>query len=59
MELICEHEAIFEGKKVMQFTKGKTYTFEEIGDPEGWAVDDDNGRREIFFDPYGMFKKVK
>ena len=36
MKLLCIKEAILNGKKIMNFTRGNEYTFEEIIDPEGW-----------------------
>ena len=44
------------GKKIMQFTKGMLYEFEEK-DGE-WEVLDDNYKKELFSDPYLMFRKV-
>lgn len=59
MKLRCKQEAINDdGTKVMQFTKGKIYDFEEI--EEGChEVKDDNGKREVFFHTGLMFEKVK
>lgn len=46
MELICKKEALDEkGNKVMSFTQGVIYDFEETSDPEGWETTDDNGER--------------
>jgi len=42
----------------MEFTKGKTYEFEKIEDPEGWEVVDDNGNREVFFLWFIMFEPI-
>ena len=58
MNLVCIEEAIRNGEKIMSFTKGKVYTFEEVIDPEGWEVLDDEGGKEVFFNPYIMFKKI-
>lgn len=57
MELICKKESKdSKGNKIMQFTKGMIYEFEEK-DGE-WEVLDDNYNKEVFFDPYKMFKKI-
>lgn len=50
MKLRCYKEIKkVNGKKIMEFTKGKIYEFEKIDDPEGWETIDDNGNREVFF----------
>lgn len=53
MELECIKEV-----PVFNFTKGKTYSFTWVEDPEGWEVFDDNGNKEVFFDPYTIFEEV-
>lgn len=59
MELRCKKETEkVNGKKIMEFTKGKTYEFEKIEDPEGWEVVDDNGNREVFFLWFIMFEPI-
>ena len=59
MELICKQEALGEnGEKVMNFTEGVIYDFEEIGDPEGWEVMDDNNEKEVFFNLDLMFEPL-
>tara|TARA_R110000851_G_C12702056_1_gene526259 strand:- start:13 stop:192 length:180 start_codon:yes stop_codon:yes gene_type:complete len=59
MELICKKEALDEkGNKVMNFTKGVIYDFEEIGDPEGWETMDDNGDKEVFFNLDLLFQSL-
>ena len=37
------------GIKVLEFTKGRTYEFDKINDPEGWETVDDNGLKSHFF----------
>jgi len=60
MELICKKEALDKnGNKVMNFTKGVIYDFEEIADPKGWKTTDDNGEKEIFFNTQIMFEPLK
>ena len=60
MELICKQEALNDkGEKIMNFTKGNRYDFEKIEDPEGWQVLDDHCDKEVFFDPYIMFRHVQ
>lgn len=57
MKLICKNEALDEqGNKIMNFTKGLIYDFEEVCDPEGWKTIDDKGNKEIFFNIYLMFE---
>lgn len=59
MELICKKEVFDEkGDKVMYFTKGVIYDFEEIGDPEGWETTDDNGDKEVFINLDLMFESL-
>lgn len=59
MILKCKKETgSVNGKKVMQFTKGKNYEFEKIEDPEGWETLDDYGNREVFFMLDIMFEVV-
>lgn len=55
-KLICVNEAIgSDGKKVMQFTKGKTYEFEKHTD-ESWITKDDEGQSQEFWQLNFMFK---
>lgn len=57
MTLRCKQEAIDDyGTKVMHFTKGGLYDFEEI-EPGCWEVRADDGRREVFFNTDLMFEK--
>jgi|ERR1035437_5524711 hypothetical protein len=58
MILTCFREAITSEKKIMFFTIGKKYEFEESIDPEGWETKDDNGNKEVFFDLSVMFANV-
>lgn len=60
MELICKREALDEnGEKIMNFTKGLMYDFEESGEPDMWETIDDNGNKEVFFDLEVMFEPIK
>lgn len=60
MDLRCKQEALREdGSKIMEFTEGDVYTFVRRIDPEGWEVLDDNLDKEVFFNPFIMFEKVK
>lgn len=60
MKLECIREAIAEdGSKIMEYTKGKIYEATESYDPPGWKVFDDNGKKEVFFDPFYLFKEVE
>jgi len=58
MKLKCKKEAInVEGQKILNFTKGKFYEFEESDDDlEGWKTEDDNGQKEVFFNLEIMFE---
>ena len=57
-QLICIMEAIgSDGKKVMQFTKGKTYEFEKYSD-ESWITEDDEGNKQEFWELRFMFKNI-
>lgn len=59
MRLKCKTEAIDDnGLKIMHFTKGQTYLFGLVSDPEGWETFDDKGNKEVFFNPYIMFETV-
>lgn len=58
MKLKCKIDPFQDGKKVMNFTKGKTYDFTESYDLEGWETIDDNGEKETFFEPYILFEKT-
>ena len=59
MKLICKKEALDDkGNKVMNFTQGVIYDFEEISDPKGWETTDDNGNKEVFFNLDLMFKPI-
>lgn len=61
IEIKCVREALDgNGKKVMQFTKGKTYAATEIedGDDTRWAVEDDDGNDEEFFNLGMMFETI-
>lgn len=58
MKLKCTIDPTDEyGNKVMAFTKGKEYEFEESIDPEGLETKDDNGHKEVFFNTNIMFEK--
>jgi len=58
MKLRCKKETEkVNGKKIMEFTKGKIYEFEKAYDPEGWSTIDDDGNEEIFFLLNIMFEK--
>ena len=61
MKLICKKETEFDehGKKIMNFTKGVIYNFEEISDPKGWETTDDNGNKEVFFNTEIMFEQYQ
>lgn len=58
MVLTCHTEPKEGGESVMNFTKGIPYTFYQSEDPEGWWAFDDNGKREVFFDPFICFKSA-
>lgn len=58
MKLKCKYDPIgHDGQKVMEFTAGEVYEFSELSDG-GFEVYDDNGRRELFFNPYILFQAV-
>lgn len=59
MKLKCIREALGEnGIKIMNFTKGKIYDATKSYDPEGLEIIDDNGKKEVFFSPWYLFKVV-
>lgn len=56
MKLICKREALDEnGNKIMKFTKGLIYNFEETRRSDIWKTIDDEGNKEVFFDLDIMF----
>jgi hypothetical protein len=62
MNIICIREARdSDGDKIMNFTKGVTYTCNKLFDPiEGieYAVKDDNGKIERFWNINIMFEQL-
>lgn len=61
IEIKCVREALDEnGKKVMQFTKGKTYAATEVSDGYEmyWAIEDDDGNDEKFYNLDIMFEII-
>ena len=59
MRLICINNCLDNfGQKVMNFTKGNYYNLTKSIDHEGWEVKDDNGKNEIFFNPYIVFAEI-
>ncbi len=57
--LKCIQECLdSEGKKIMDFTKGKVYLADKSYDPPGWEVRDDKGNDQSFYDLKVMFKEV-
>ena len=60
MKLRCKKEAISElstGDKLMEFTKGNVYEFEQA-DEYTWETEDDKGNIEVFFDTTVMFERI-
>jgi len=61
IEVKCIKEALdADGVKIMQFTKDKTYAATQVADKYEmyWAVEDDNGNDEKFFNLNIMFEII-
>ena len=57
MKLRCKKEALYpSGEKIMYFTEGEVYDFEQSYDPPGLEVEDDYGNKLVFFNTNEMFE---